>query len=560
MRKHDEHPHIPTLKTWLADGKIDRRQFLREATLLGLSAAAAYSVAGKIAGGPAVAPAAAQAAMPKGGTLRIGLRVQELKNPHAYDWFQSEITRNVCEYLTKTGADNITRPDLLEKWTASPDLKTWTLSVRRDIKWRKGRDFTADDVVWNLKRLLDPATGSSQLGVMSGYMLDRFDTGQKDDKGQPKMSFRLWDANAIERVDAHTVRLNLKAPQLAVPEHLFNWPAHMMDPEEKGLFEPGANGTGAFVLDEVKVGQKAVLKARAGYRGPGPYLDAVEYIDLGDDPAAAIAAMAAKQIHGIREIDVVQLDAIKALPHVAIHQVVSARTAVARVRMEGKPFDDARVRLAMKLAIDSQKVLEVAYRNLGAAGEHHHVCPAHPEYAKLPPMKQDIARAKRLLAEAGHPDGIETTIACKKDPAWEQAAVEAMVEMWKQAGIRVKVNVMPAAQYWQIWKTVPFGFTSWNHRPLGGMVLAQAYRGSSNLNESGYKNAELDKLIDEAEGTLDLEKRRAVTSRIQEILQKDGPIVQPLWRSNITAFDKRVKGFVVHPSSMMFPNELALES
>jgi peptide/nickel transport system substrate-binding protein len=558
MRNRDEHPHIATLKTWLAESRIDRRQFLREASLLGLSATAAYAFARGVDG--IAAPAQAQAAMPKGGTLRIGLRVQELKNPHAYDWFQSEITRNVCEYLTKTGADNVTRPDLLEKWEASPDLKTWTLHVRRNVKWRKGRDFTADDVIWNLKRLLDPATGSSQLGVMSGYMLDRFDTGQKDDKGQPKMSFRPWDANFIERVDSHTVRLNLKAPQLAVPEHLFNWPAHMMDPEEKGVFEPGANGTGAFVLDEVKVGQKAALKARQGYRGPGPFLDAVEFIDLGDDPSAAIAAMAAKQIHGIREIDVVQLDAIKALPHIQIHEVVSARTGVARMRMDHKPFDDVRVRTAMKLAIDNDKVLQLAYRSLGVAGEHHHVCPAHPEYAKMPAFKQDVARAKRLLAEAGLPNGFETTIACKKDPAWEQAAVEAMVEMWKQIGVKVNVNVQPTAQYFQVWKTVPFGFTPWNHRPLGVMVLTQAYRTGSNNNESGYANPELDKLINEAEGVLDLEKRRALTAKIQDILQKDGPIVQPLWRSNITAFDKRVKGFVAHPSSMMFANELAIEA
>jgi peptide/nickel transport system substrate-binding protein len=553
MRHSDEHPYIPTLQTLLAEARIDRREFLRNATLLGLSAGAAAALAG-------LTPLPARAAMPQGGTLKIGLRILELRSPHTYDWYQSEVTRNVCEYLTRTGPDNVTRPELLEKWTASPDLKTWTLSVRQGVKWHSGRPFTADDVVWNLRRLLDPATGSSQLGLMSSYMLERIETGEKDAKGQPKISWRLWDNNAIEKVDDFTVRLHLKLPQLAVPEHLFNWPAHMMDPAENGIFKPGANGTGAFTLEDVKVGQRAVLKARAGYWREGPWLDGVEYIDLGDDPAAAIGALAAKQIHGLRELDVVQLDAVKHLSHLEIYQVVSARTGVARMRVTEKPFDDPRVRMAMKLAIDTNKALAVAYRGLGAPGEHHHVCPVQPEYVKLDAVGQNIAEAKRLLGEAGFANGFETTIACKKAPAWEQSAVEAMVEMWKQIGVQVKVNVMPSAEYWEIWKKVPFGFTSWNHRPLAIMTVAQAYRTGSTNNESGYSNPELDKLIEEAEGTLDPEKRRALVARIETILQKDGPIVQPLWQAAITAFDKRVKGFKPHPSAMMFPNELALEA
>src|SRR5205823_12077698 len=117
--------------------------------------------------------------------------------------------------------DNITRPGLVEKWQASPDLRTWTLSLRKDVKWRNGRDFTASDVVWNFKRVLDPATGSSMLGLMKGYLLNEIDSAEKDDKGNPKKTTVLWDANAVEEVDPHTVRINAKKPHLAVPEDLF---------------------------------------------------------------------------------------------------------------------------------------------------------------------------------------------------------------------------------------------------------------------------------------------------------------------------------------------------
>ena len=200
----------------------------------------------------------------------------------------------------------------IESWEASEDLKTWTFKLRRDAQWRKGGQFTADDAIWNIKRVLDPTTGSSILGLMQGYMLEEYDTGKKDDAGNPVMSTRLWDANAIEKIDDFTFRLNAKVPQLAVPEHLFHYPFFILDPNENGKFEVGANGTGAFELVEYEIGVRAHLKARKDYWGKGPYIDSLALIDLGDDPSAWIAAMASKQVDGLHEVDMAQLDAMSA--------------------------------------------------------------------------------------------------------------------------------------------------------------------------------------------------------------------------------------------------------
>jgi peptide/nickel transport system substrate-binding protein len=561
MRDDQEHALVPTLKRQLAEHAIDRREFLRYATLLGMSASAAYAFVEHVTGQPVVAPAAAQTGLPKGGTLRLAMRCQDLKSPHTFSWVESSNSvRQVLDYLTVTGTDNVTRPGLVEKWEASPDLKTWTLRLRRTVKWHNGRQFTADDVVWNLKRVLDPKTGSSVLGLMKGFLLEDYETGEKDDKGNPKKSSRLWDANAIQKVDDFTVRLNGKAAQLAVPEQLFHYPLLIMDPAENGEFKVGSNGTGAFQLVDNEVGRKQVLKARKEpYWGGGPYLDQIEFIDLGDDPAAAVAALASKQVDGLYGADIVQLEALQKIPHVKMYQVITAYTATARMQPV-KPFDDKRVRQAMRYAIDSNVVLQVAHRGLGQTGEHHHVSPVHPEYAKLPPMTRDVAKAKRLLAEAGHPNGIDVEIIARPQPAWELLAVQTMVEQWKEAGIRVKINVMPSTQYWEVWTKVPFGFTTWAHRPLGVMSLALAYRTGVPWNESKYSNAEFDRLLAQAEGTLDVNARREIMARLEQILQDDGPIVQPVWRAIFTFHDKRVLGFRPHPTLYIFGNELALQS
>ncbi len=558
MTGQREHPHIPVLKRQLVEGTIDRREFLRYATLLGVSAGAAYAFAAKVAGEAVVRPA--RAAMPQGGTLKFGLRVHDVTHPHAHNWSDPAlITRQVCDTLTRTGQDNLTRPHLLEQWEASDDLRTWKLTLRSDVKWHSGRPVTADDVLWNFDHILDPATGSSSIGLVKSYLLEEYDTGEKDKDGNARMSTRLWDANAIEKLDDRTVQLNLKVGQVAVPEHLFHYTNAILDPEEGGTFGPGSNGTGPFKLVEHAVGVKAVLEAIKDYWGDGPHLDRIEFIDLGDDPSALIGALASKQIDMIRGGDVSQLDTFKAIPHLAVHQANTASTAVAQIMITKKPFDHPKVRQAMRYGMDATRCLELAMRGFGLPAEHHFVCPVHPEYAALPEMTRDPEKAKKLLAEAGYPDGIDVEFVCKKDPAWELAAVQAMTEQWRECGIRAKIDVMPSAQFWDVWDKVPLGFVGWDHRPLGFMVLSLGFRTGVPWNPTGFADKEFDDLLTQAEATLDLEERRKVMKKIEIVMQQRGPIAQPIWRSAITAANKRVKNFTMHPAQFFFIEELALE-
>ena len=546
-----EHAAMPGLKDDLQEGRITRRDFLRYATLLGVSTTAAYKLANTVNNGESfLMPTAQAGSMPKGGTLRISMRVQEIHSPHTFSWLsESNIFRGSNEYLTYTDYQNVTHPALVESWDVSDDIRSWTLNLRK-WKWHSGRDFTADDVIWNIKRCLDPATGSSVLGLMKGYMMD--DAGEN-----------LWDANAIEKVDDHTVRMNLKTANVAIPEHLFHYPMAIIDPDEGGKFGVGSNGTSVFDLVEFKLGEKAVLKARKGeeHWNGGPHLDSIEWIDLGDDASAQLAAFASGQVDGAYNAAVGQKDAYATLADYTLLSASTAGTGVLRGQCDVAPFNDPRVRKAMRLAVDTNQALAVAHRGVGAAGEHHHVCPIHPDYHELPFMARDVAASKALLAEAGYPDGVEIGgIACKKDPPWELAAVEVMVEQMKEAGIKAEIDLLPSSEFWGIWDKAPLGFTSWAHRPLGFMVLGLAYRSGVPWNESHFSDAEFDSTLTQAEGIADARERSKLIGKLETIMQERGPVVQPIWLGRFTPWSKKVVGFNMHPTQYIFSHELALNS
>lgn len=554
-----EHSNIPKLRNWYETGKLGRRDFLRQATLLGMSATAAYSFVGLAAPGIAAAQN-----LPKGGTIRMGMRVLDVSNAHAISFEEagSAAIRPVCDYLVRTGHDNITRPWLLKAWEASDDLRTWTLRVREGVNWHNGRLFTAEDVAWNLNHVLTPETGSSVVGLMGGYMLSEVDTGEKDSDGNAVMRSELWDANAIEVVDSSILRLNLKNSQGSVPEHLFHYPLYMLDPEEGGVYGVGSNGTGAYKLVEHVIGERAVLERATDqhFMGQGPYLDRIEITDLGEDPNAAIGALLTDQVDGVYEISENQAPMIMANDDIDIYSATTAATAVVRGKMNQPPFDNPKVMEALRYASNGENIISRGMRGNGALGDHTHVSPIHPEWADLGAFPFDPERARSILAEAGYPDGIDLEINVKTQPSWELDVVQVMVEDWAKAGINVNIQTLPASVFWDRWTEYPFSFTAWGHRPLGMMVLSLAYRTGAPWNESSFSDAEFDDLLLDIGATVDPEERKVVMGKLMTIMRERGPIVQPFFMQVTTAYNKRVKGMAMHPTKYIFFDLLAIEA
>jgi peptide/nickel transport system substrate-binding protein len=549
-----DHPKVGEAFSMLRDGRMDRREFIRVATLLGASAASAYAMAGL------PSPAFAATNLPfgpddpkakAGGTLKIAMEIQKMDDPATYSWVQmSNQTRHTLEYLAMTGPDNITRPMLAESWTPSADLKTWTFNLRKGVMWHNGEELTADHVAWNITRWLDPKTASSNIGLsFASAMVE--DSGEKDAKGSP---IKKMIKGSLEVVDKYTLRLNLNKPVLSVPEDLYNYPTAIAHPSFKAPISDNMIGTGPFALAEFKVNDKCILKRVKKtsdgkdfkYWGGTVYLDEIHYYNF--DSENQLNAFASGDVDTLYAFSVEQMDLAKSLPGV-IHVTRTAQTIACRMQVTQKPFTDKRVRQAIVKAVDNTAVIQLIFPDGGDVGENHHVSPVHPDYGALPPLKRDIAASKQLLKEAGFEKGIEVTIDVgNTDGPWHQTACEAMRDQMKEAGINLKINVMPAAKFWEIWDKTPFGCTAWTHRPLGTMVMSLGYRTGAPWNESRYANPEFDKALDAAEGILDPNARKAKLAVAEKILQDDAVMILPLFRPIYTITGKNMNGYVGHPT------------
>ncbi len=553
------HPYLPKLTEQLRAGKCSRREFIWTSTMLGLYSATAYSLAGL------VEPKRAQAQGQKGGTLRVAMQVQEMADPAIFDWVEkSNTARHMVEYLAITSPDNITRPYLAEGWSASEDLTSWTFNLREGIKWSNGDEFNADDVVFNVTRWMDPAVGSSNYGLFDALLAD---SGEKDDKGNPIRTLR---PNGVEKIDDYTVRLNLGSPVLSIPENLYNYPTAIVNrnfEKDGGDLKEAPVGTGPYELVEHRVGEIAVLRRReepywgggADVPGSVPYLDMIQYIDVGEDPGASIAALAAQQVDAVYRLDLTTLEVAESLPGITVYPAKTAQTGVIRMKITEPPFDDQRVRRAIQLASDNKQNFEQAHRGLGSLAANFHVADIHPEYYDWGPFQRDVEAAKALLKESGH-EGLEVTCNVgNTQGTWEQDSVAVLKQNLADAGIDVSINVMPSAQYWEQWDQAPFSLTSWTHRPLGTMVLALAYRSGVPWNECSYNNPEFDAALANAESKLDVEERRAAMQNVEKMLQDDAIMVQPFFRAVLTAASEKVKNYETHPTLYHQFNEVWLE-
>jgi peptide/nickel transport system substrate-binding protein len=427
--------------------------------------------------------------------------------------------------VTEIDRSGIVRPDLAESWTASEDQKVWTFKIKRGVKFHHGRELDAEDIKATIERIMDKATGSVARVNLS--IIDR-----------------------IEVLDSHTIRFTLQLAYGSFADILSDRQVRVVPHDKIATLAAEPIGTGPFKLKSFKPGDRVELVRNQDYFVKGtPLLDEIIFRIM-PEGAAQVAALDTGEIDLVWNLPLESIDEFKNNARVTVDSVPTSSWDGIIMNAAQKPFDDVRVRRAIGKAIDKRALVEVALYGNGTP-THTMISPTHPYFNRDIKIEDaDVAAAKKILAEAGHPNGFDVTIFVPSGrPARERVGV-AVREMLKPVGINVDVQRVPWDKFVnEIEGKAAFFVDGFYSRPTIDTSIYPWYHSSGSWNTTlwNYKNAAVDTVLDAARAARNDEARAKLYKEFQVLVVNEPAGIIPYVLNHVNAYRKSVKNFQSSP-------------
>ncbi|WP_227940139.1 glutathione ABC transporter substrate-binding protein [Alkalihalobacillus deserti] len=473
-------------------------------------------------------------------------------DPHgSNDTPSSNVAYNIYESLVKSDENMELQPGLATSWEEIDDT-TWEFVLREGVKFHDGSDFNANVVKANIERVLDPEVASPR-------------------------SFLYDMITEVEVVDDYTVRITTEYPFAPLPAHLAHNGggmisaklieadyAAMAEGEEPGqVISGGPIGTGYFKFDSWTPGTEIKLVKNEEYWGEPAKLDSVTFKVVPED-LTRLAELETNAAHISDPLSPADVSRVEGTDGMSVNRQPSVALSYIGFNAQKGPFDNKLVRQAITKAIDKDAIIEGIYDGAGIPA----IGPLAPDVFgfddSVSGLEYDREEAKKLLAEAGYPDGFTTTLWTNDNRERIDAATYVQAELEK-IGVTVEIEVVEWGAYLEQtakgehdmfvlgWSTVT-GDADYGMYPL---FHSENYGNPGN--RTFFSTPELDEILVEARQNPDHNERLALYKEAQEILVEESPMLYIHHQEYLLGVSDSVQGLWQHPTQILMLQDVTLQ-
>ena len=510
------------------DGRrLTRRQFLESAAALGLTLTGAGFLAGCSSSSSTTTGASAPAttagvatttAIKQGGSLKVGLgggSEADSLDAHLVGTLPSLHAQYVLySQLAQLDPDSKIRLGLAESIEPNATGDEWTIRLKQGLEFHNGKTVGADDVIFSLQRILDPNTHAAAAPFLA-----------------------LVDPNGMTKVDELTVRVKMLEPFALFVEAVGDAGAQCIVPV--GYDPNNPVGTGPFKYKSFTPGQQMAFERFPNYYAGPAHLDELLFIGIPDD-SARVNALLSGQVDVISQIPYAQIPVVEQNSSCKILEAEGSFTLPITMRVDTPPFDDVRVRQAIRLCMDREQAIKVALSGHGTKANDLY-SPFDPDFDSSLVRNQDLEQAKALLKEAGK-ENLTVELVTAPIAAGAVEMCLALAADAAKAGITINVKQVDLGTFYgENYLQWPFSVDWWNGQLFMTMTTVATASGAV-FNETHFDDPEFNALFLEARVEPDATKRGVIIRDMQKILFDRGGYLIPFFPNTVDAYRTNVAG------------------